>query len=147
MSQHGIYQVNLTLYDGSHATMSGVCLDNITSKFPLYPLQGKVLNDITNAYKDAGGDPTTLPKIRKSVGGEIDFMIGIKYLMYYPKMIFQLPSGLTIYESVFENANGVRGVKEDLMKFSTTSETIMQKIIFISPSFQTNIICTGIVVK
>ena len=55
MSQHGIYQVNLTLYDGSHATMSGVCLDNITSKFPLYPLQGKVLNDITKAYKDAGG--------------------------------------------------------------------------------------------
>ena len=110
MSQHGNYKVNLPFYDGSHTTMSVVCLGNITSKFPLYPLQGKVLNDITNAYKDAGGDPTTLPKIRKSVGGEIDFMIGIKYLMYYPKMIFQLPSGLTIYESVFENANRGRGV-------------------------------------
>ena len=92
MSQHGIYKVNLTLYDGSHATMLGVCLDNITSKFPLYPLQGKVLNDITKAYKDAGGDPTTLPKTPKSAGGEIDFMIGIKYLRYYRKMIFQLPS-------------------------------------------------------
>ena len=127
--------------------MLGICLDNITSKFPLYPLQGKVLNDITKAYQDAGGDARTLPKIPKSVGGEIDFIIGIKYLRYYPKMIFQLPSGLTIYESVFENADGGRGVIGDLIKFSTTSETIMQKIIFISLSFQTNIICTGMVIK
>ena len=37
-----------------------------------------VLNDITKAYKDAGEDPRTLPKILKSVGGETDFMIGIK---------------------------------------------------------------------
>ena len=71
-----------------------------------------MLNDITKAYKNAGGDPRTLPKIPKSIGGEIDFMIGIKYLRYYPKMIFQLPSGLTIYESVFENANGGSSVIE-----------------------------------
>ena len=37
-------------------------------------------------------------------------MIGIKYLRYHPRAIFQLPSGLTIYESVFENADGGRGV-------------------------------------
>ena len=37
-----------------------------------------VLNDITKVYKDAGEDPRTLPKILKSVGGETDFMIGIK---------------------------------------------------------------------
>ena len=88
VSQHGIFKVNLSLHDGSQAIMSGVCLDNNTLKFPLYPLQGKVLNDITKAYKDAGGDARTLPKIPKSAGGEIDFMIGIKYLRYYPKMIF-----------------------------------------------------------
>ena len=49
VSQHGIYKVNLPLYDGSQATVLGVCLDNITFKFPLYPLQGKLLNDITKA--------------------------------------------------------------------------------------------------
>ena len=38
VSQYGIYKVNLPLYHGSQATMPGVCLDNITSKFPLYPL-------------------------------------------------------------------------------------------------------------
>ena len=90
--------------------MLGVCLDNITSKFPLYALQGKVLNDITKAYKDAEGDGRTLPKIPKSVGGEIDFMIGIKYVKYYLKIIFQSSSGLNIYGSVFANTNGGRGV-------------------------------------
>ena len=110
VSQHGIYKVNLSLYDRSQATMSRVCLDNITSKFLLYPLQCKVLNDIPKTYKDAGGDARTLPKIPKSVGGEIDFTIDIKYLRYHPKMIFQLQSGLTISESAFENAEGGKGV-------------------------------------
>ena len=111
VSQHGIYKDNLPLYNGIQATMSGVCLDNITSKCPLYPQQGKVLNDIIKAYKDVGGDARTVPKIPKSVGGEINFMSGTKCLRYYPRMIFQLPSGLTIYESVFENAHGGRDVK------------------------------------
>ena len=65
-----------TIYlNGSQATMSGVCLDNKTSRCPLYPQQGKVLSDIIKAYKDVGGDARTVPK---SVGGEIDFIIGIK---------------------------------------------------------------------
>ena len=103
MSQHGIYKDNLPLYNGIQATMSGVCLDNITSKCALYPQQGKVLNDIIKAYKDVGGDARTVPKISKSVGGKIVFMIGIKYIRMIfqsstPRMIFQLPSGVTIYE-------------------------------------------------
>ena len=34
----------------------------------------------------------------------------IKYLHYHPQKIFQMPSGLTIYESVFKNPDGSRGV-------------------------------------
>ena len=37
-------------------------------------------------------------------------MIGIKYLRYHSEKVFQLPSGLTIYRSVFENVDGGRGV-------------------------------------
>ena len=33
VSWHGIYKINLPLYDGSLGTISRVCLDNITSKF------------------------------------------------------------------------------------------------------------------
>ena len=87
--------------------MSGVCPDNITSKCPIYPLQSKVLNGITKAFKEPGGDARTLPKIPNSVGGEKDFIIEIKYFRYYPKMIFPLLSGPINYESVFENAKEV----------------------------------------
>ena len=39
-SQHGIYKVNILLRNGNQVTMSGVCIDKITSTFPTYPLQG-----------------------------------------------------------------------------------------------------------
>ena len=53
-------------------------------------------------------DPRKLPKLPFSIGGETDLMIGIQYLKYYPKMIFNLPNGLTIYESQFLNSDGSR---------------------------------------
>ena len=51
-----------------------------------------------------------IPKLPKFVGGDIDFMIGIRYNRHQPKLIFELPSGLAIYRSVFENADGRVGV-------------------------------------
>lgn len=60
--------------------------------------------------KAAGNNPNNFPTVPKSIGGDIDFMIGIKYLRYYPEKIFQLPSGLAIYKSVFENSPGGRGI-------------------------------------
>ena len=43
-----------------------------------------------------------LPKLRRHVDGNKDFMRAIKYLKYYPKTMFQLPSGLSIYKSWFK---------------------------------------------
>ena len=37
-------------------------------------------------------------------------MIGIRYLRYYPEKTFELPTGLTIYESNFKNIDGTRGI-------------------------------------
>ena len=95
-SPYGIYSVKRPLHDGTEAFMTGVCLDQITSTFLTYPLQGKVMEDIVSAYQQAGGNANYLSKIPQTVGGDADFMIGIKYLRYYPQVIFQLPSGLTI---------------------------------------------------
>ena len=67
MSQHGIYKVNLPLYDGSQTTMLGVCLDNITSKFPLYPVLGKVLNGITKAYDILAKERNNMNKLLELV--------------------------------------------------------------------------------
>ena len=39
-SNHGIFQVKLPLFNGSEVAFSGVCLDQITVKFPQYQLKG-----------------------------------------------------------------------------------------------------------
>ena len=109
-SPHGIYEVKLPLHNGRNAVLSGVCLDRITSTFPFYPLKGDVEKDIHRAFQSSGGDVKDLPSLPNFVGGDIDFMIGAKYLRYHPERVFTLPSGLTIYKSPFKNYNGSRGV-------------------------------------
>ena len=89
--------------------LTGVAINKITSTFPVYPTNGQVRNDIHDEYKRAGGYSSDLP-IPESVGGDVDFMVGIKYLRHHPKPIFQLPSGLTIYRSIFKNPDRSRGV-------------------------------------
>ena len=79
-------------------------------QFPQYPLRGWVENDIQNAYLESGGNIQDLPKLPKIAGGKIDFIIGIKYFCYHPQKIFQMLSGLTIYESAFKNPDGSQGV-------------------------------------
>jgi hypothetical protein len=37
-------------------------------------------------------------------------MVGVKFLKYFPRFRFMLPSGLSIYESVFPNPDGTRGI-------------------------------------
>ena len=95
-SSHGIYSVRLPLRNSKEATMSGVCLDQITAAFPEYPLAGKVSKDIEDAYIASYGNLIGLPLLPVSVGGEVDFMVGIKYLRYHPEPVFKLPSGLVI---------------------------------------------------
>ena len=109
-SKYGIYQFKLPLCSGSDAILSGVCLEKITESFPTYPLQGKVMQDIISSFKNSEGNPSDLPNVPVSVGGNIDFMIGIKYLRHHPKLIHQLLSGLSIYESMFKDSDGTRGV-------------------------------------
>ena len=86
------------------------CLDQIAVKFPQYPLKGTVEEDIAAGSKRQGNNPKDLPQLPQFVGGDTDFMLGIKYLRYYPEKVFQLPSGLTIYRSWFKNADGTRRV-------------------------------------
>ena len=70
----------------------------------------KAFKEIWESYETSGRDPKTLPTPSSVVGGKVDFMIGVKYLRYHPKLIHQLHSGLAIYESPFSNRNGGRGI-------------------------------------
>ena len=83
------------------ATLTGLKMDSITVKFPLWKIGSAwpdILKDIMNSdYKDV-----TLPKYPDKIGGDqVHIMIGIRYLMYYPKLLFMLPCGLGVYQSQF----------------------------------------------
>ena len=67
-SNHGIFQLKLPLFNGSEATLSGVCLDQITVKFPQYPLKGIVEEDIAAGYKRQGNNPRDLPNYHRLFG-------------------------------------------------------------------------------
>ena len=107
---HGIYKIVLPLSDGGDAVMTGVCLDKITETFPEYPLQGQVEEDIRIAFHQNKGNVRRLPDLPASVGGDTSFMLGMQYNRYFPKEIFRLPSGLSIYKSRFKNPDGSDGV-------------------------------------
>ena len=77
-SNHGIFQVKLPLFNSSEATFSGVCLEQSSSK-------GIVEEDIAAGYKRQGNNPKDLSQLPQFVGGDADFMLGIKYLRYYPE--------------------------------------------------------------
>ena len=78
-SPHGIYRVRMPLSCGGEAVLSGVCLDQITSPFPVYQL-AEAEKDISVTARGI-----KLPKLPNSVGGKIDLMIGVKYLNLHPK--------------------------------------------------------------
>jgi len=54
-SSHGIYSINIPLHDGQMIPMSGICLDQITQTFPMYPLSSASA-DLHKAYATSGGD-------------------------------------------------------------------------------------------
>ena len=105
----GRYQIILSLANGEDAKVSGICLKKITGTFPRFPLTGAEI-DLRQAFQASGGDPTSLPKLPKFVGGDTDIMLGVQYLKWFPKEIFSLPNGLKLYESQFANIDGSRGV-------------------------------------
>ena len=72
-SNHGIYQVKLPLFNGSDATFSGVCLDEITVKFPQYSLKGKVEDDIRDGYKKTWWKCKRITKASKICWGKHRF--------------------------------------------------------------------------
>jgi len=108
-SSYGMYSVSLPLYNELNATFTGACLEKVTATFPIHHLN-EVEADIQREFTKVGGTINQLPRLPKAIGGDVDFIIGIKYLRYHPEKVFQLPSGLTIYQSMFRNSDGSRGV-------------------------------------
>jgi len=100
-SIHGIYSVNNPLHDGQMIPISGICLNQITQTFPMYPLPS-ASSDFQKAYAISSGDASKLPSLSKSIGGDVNIMV---YLRFHPKLVFHTSPGLSIYESSFNSIN------------------------------------------
>uniref|UniRef100_A0A7M5V7T8 Uncharacterized protein n=1 Tax=Clytia hemisphaerica TaxID=252671 RepID=A0A7M5V7T8_9CNID len=104
----GRYIVKLPLSNGGMVSFTGPCIPKITSTFPTFSLI-EAHKDIDESYSKAGG-LKSLPKLPRLIGGDVHMMIGVKHLKYFPKHVYQMPSGLTILESLFTSSSGGRGV-------------------------------------
>ena len=83
----GIYSVRLPFANERNAVLTGPSLPKITDTFPQYPLDDEV-KDIQRFYEKGGENVFDLPSLPSSIGGDVDMMIGIKYLGYHPETIF-----------------------------------------------------------
>ena len=108
VTDHGRFQITLPLHNGKNVELNGICLDKLTSTFPEIPL----LAAEEDIQKDAVLAKITkpLPKLPKSVGGDIDIMIGALYNRFIPNQVHKMENGLAIYESLFSGEDGSRGV-------------------------------------
>ena len=89
ISEHGAYSICLPLKNGKYITMSGICLDRVTTDFCKFPLEN-VECDIHTACKNEGGSSLlkSLPKLPSSVGGDTGILIGSKYLKIHPQKVW-----------------------------------------------------------
>ena len=112
VSEFGEYAICLPLHSGEEAVLSGVCLPKLTGDFPRYELKD-VEEDIHDKCRQLGGDQLVshLPKLPSVVdGGDVDILIGSRYLRYFPKIVHRFETGLSVFESFFKNTDGSRGV-------------------------------------
>ena len=109
---YGEYTIRLPLRDGGDASLSGICVDDVTEVFPTYPLD-QVESDFRNEFGRQFDNQLScprLPKLPASVGGRVDIMLGSQYLKYFPFEMGRLESGLTLYRSLFSSPDGTNGI-------------------------------------
>ena len=109
VSNYGRWRISIPLINGNQAYLTGQCLEKITGRFDDVLLE-KAGEDFRVVYEAAGYDLNNFPKLPVSVGGDTDILLGIQYMKYWPRQVYQLPNGCTLYESQFIGNDGSRGV-------------------------------------
>ena len=101
----------LELHDKeSKATITGLNIPTLTCPFPVWKLND-VFAELEQAYLEEYPHGEPLPSVPDQIGGRpVDIMLGIRYIVYFPKLIFNLPHGLGVYKSVFKGPGGHQGV-------------------------------------
>ena len=103
---HGDEQFALPLVEENRMFLvTALRMDAITNSFPSWNIDkgwGEIYAEFTRSFPGA-----TLPKHAGKIGGKgVDLLIGIRYIRFFPKLLFTLPSGLAIFESRIAAPNG-----------------------------------------
>ena len=108
-NEGGLDEFGLELFDDSGVVqMRGLVMDAVTNPFARYNLV-EAFEELCEQYGQ--GEGVALPQVPVEIGGTaVDVMKGIKYLSYFPELVFSLPSGLSIFESKIRTQCGRRGV-------------------------------------
>jgi len=121
------------------ATITGLRMPSITSRFPLYELK-EAWKELSNVFASKGGDVKTLPMVEDTIGGaEVDLMIGVRYRKYFPKLVFELPGGLGLYRAVFKSGTGNQGVlggPHSAWRYALDSAQVMTSSVFFSREYK-----------
>ena len=92
------------------ATLTGLNMPKVTTPFPFWDLQ-VAFNDLQKGYNDTLPGGPALPACPADLGGtEVDVMLGIRYLKYFPEKKFSLPCGLSIFEGKFKAPDNLVGI-------------------------------------
>ena len=102
VSASGEYGALIPLADGSYQAVRGLCMDTVVGKLPCYRLK-----PLLSQIKEENPDNQHLKRLNipKVLGGDVDLLLGIKYLRIMPKPVHVLPCGLTVFESVLKPYN------------------------------------------
>ena len=112
--EHGDEQIRLELdVSGPQrhlATITALRMDEVSGKFPLWPLT-EAFDQIQSQYtKDFPAAPP-LPAVDQQIGNQtVDLMFGMRYYRYFPKLLYMLPSGLSVHRAAFKGCGGRQGV-------------------------------------
>ena len=94
----------------SKATITGLNIPTLTCPFPVWKLTD-AFAELEQSYESEYPDGERLPSVPDQVGGQpVDIMLGIRYIIYFPKLIYNLPHGLGVYKSVFKGSGDHQGI-------------------------------------
>ena len=101
----------LEMADGNaKATITGLNIPSLTCPFPVWNLRD-AYRELREVYEDDKPGESGLPTVPDEIGGRpVDIMLGIRYVTYFPKLVYSLPHGLGIFKSVFKGTDNHRGV-------------------------------------
>ena len=101
----GEWAAAIPLADGSYQAVRGLTMKNVVGQMPRYSLK-RTLNQVKAEYRENSQlQKLVIPPV---LGGNVDMILGSKYLKIYPEPIQVTPSGLTVSMSRLRSPDGTK---------------------------------------